>query len=349
MYLFYYERLRPDAQKAYVQVYEHFLSKKTEIIIRSPKLKDAELPQIISAVFNDHPELYTEDSGRWDYRITKIKATFPTPIKNIFDNPEEVRFINSIIEIAKKHCHSDYEFVKFIHDFVVNNVNYDFDEIKDNSFIISNHHAYGALNTGKAVCEGIARLTQLLLNMCGIKATYCRGDIKERSNPSASHGWVVVCVDGNYYHLDVSHDICNTKRKINKLYNHFLLPYNEIINDRNVYHNEYFKDLPCATNRYNYFHYNNCYFTSVQQLSTALQEVLSNATANRWKSKFFQFKLDKRILDAYPNESWNKMCMSEIKKAIDIFSARNKWVKTGYDTPYYFPKLGIYSINFTFS
>ena len=57
--------------------------------------------------------------------------------------------------------------------------------------------AYGALVEGKAICGGYTQAMTLLLQACGIPATYVMSEDGE-------HVWNLVRVNGYYYHLDAT-------------------------------------------------------------------------------------------------------------------------------------------------
>ncbi|MBR6793006.1 MAG: hypothetical protein IKM48_01460 [Clostridia bacterium] len=58
---------------------------------------------------------------------------------------------------------------------------------------------YGALISGRAVCQGYALAYKYLLNQVGIENELCSSDILE-------HAWNIVTIDGRQYHVDVTWD-----------------------------------------------------------------------------------------------------------------------------------------------
>ncbi len=61
------------------------------------------------------------------------------------------------------------------------------------------HTAYGALVKGSAVCQGYAMAYIYLLERVGIEVYYCSSD-------KLNHGWNIVYIDGEPYHVDVTWD-----------------------------------------------------------------------------------------------------------------------------------------------
>lgn len=356
MLLFYYSQLSEEAKKVYGTVYSALSNGRIDIKADLSRLRDGDIEEVITAVFNDHPELYVEDGHGWQCRYTNRGLRFSHQIKSIYNDKEEMENLLKFSDFTRKSCHGEYEIVKHVHDFVINSVKYDRNEADGGYVIMSNHSAIGALCTGKSVCEGIARLTQLLLGLCGVQATYCSGRLLKREGKGeeaklkksqVGHGWNVVCIDGSYYHLDVSHDVCRTAERSQRSYCYFNLPHRDIVKDRALDRDELFRRLPCRTEGYNYFHYNNCFFTSLPQLSAALYGTLQTAASGKRTSRFYQF----RISDALQKElriPWNKLCLSEIYRAVDRFSAENREIKVSFDEPSHVPLQGVMSVNFTF-
>ena len=87
---------------------------------------------------------------------------------------------------------TDYEKVKLIHDFIVNNTTY------DSSYRI--YSAYGALINKKAVCQGYALLAYKMLTEAGVPCRYVYG------TAGGDHAWNIVKLDGKWYHMDVTWD-----------------------------------------------------------------------------------------------------------------------------------------------
>ena len=58
---------------------------------------------------------------------------------------------------------------------------------------------YGAIVNGSAVCDGYAKAYSYLLRLAGVKSYSC---VSETLN----HAWNLVCIDGVYYHTDVTWD-----------------------------------------------------------------------------------------------------------------------------------------------
>ena len=102
--------------------------------------------------------------------------------------------VNNLVAQAET-LDSRYEKELFFHDWLCQNVTYNFDG-SDNVYT-----AYGALINGVAVCEGYSRAMQLLCDSVGIPCTVIYG----KSNDIA-HMWNIINPGDGWYHLDVTWD-----------------------------------------------------------------------------------------------------------------------------------------------
>lgn len=92
---------------------------------------------------------------------------------------------------------SRYQKVLKIHDALIEDIEYSFD-----TEIPTAHSIAGAMTSDKsAVCEGYAKVMQVMLNQYGIKNIYVTGDA------GGGHAWNMVRMDdGKYYWLDATWD-----------------------------------------------------------------------------------------------------------------------------------------------
>lgn len=91
---------------------------------------------------------------------------------------------------------SDYEKVKYFHDYLASSVSYD----TEADF---QHTIYGALVEKKAVCDGLSCAFQYLCQKVGIEAVMVYGS----SSDGVSHAWNIVRLGEEYYHVDITWDM----------------------------------------------------------------------------------------------------------------------------------------------
>lgn len=93
---------------------------------------------------------------------------------------------------------------KRIHDYIVENVEYDTAAAETGAsapVLPRAYNAYGALCEGKATCEGYTKLFQYLCYCAGIRGTQVSGDAD-----GGPHMWSAAEIDGTWYLVDVTWD-----------------------------------------------------------------------------------------------------------------------------------------------
>ena len=96
---------------------------------------------------------------------------------------------------------SEYEMVKAIHDYIVNNTQYDYDRLLNGTVPEVSHSPLGVLQYGVAVCQGYAYAFELLCDLSGIECDFVGGVAG-----GGGHAWNQVKVDGKWYNIDVTWD-----------------------------------------------------------------------------------------------------------------------------------------------
>ncbi len=95
---------------------------------------------------------------------------------------------------------TDYEKILFVHDYLVENTEYDSAGASSEKHDLWNT-AYGCLIRGSAVCQGYAEAFQIIMEKLDIPCGICSGIAKYEK-----HAWNYVCIDGVYYWIDVTWD-----------------------------------------------------------------------------------------------------------------------------------------------
>ena len=80
-----------------------------------------------------------------------------------------------------------------VHDWLVRHVAYDQDDSR------ASHTAYGLFANATAVCEGYSQAFMLAMERLGVPCVIVRSEDME-------HQWNMVCIDGTWYHVDVTWD-----------------------------------------------------------------------------------------------------------------------------------------------
>lgn len=98
---------------------------------------------------------------------------------------------------------TDYEKVQSVYDYICENIEYDHENLEDDSYTIK-HTAYSALMHKKTVCQGYATLFYRLMLELGVDCRVIAG-----TGGGGPHGWNIVELDGLYYNLDATWDAPN--------------------------------------------------------------------------------------------------------------------------------------------
>ena len=106
---------------------------------------------------------------------------------------------NQIVSSLQEY--SEYEQVKYLHDWIIDNFEYDTTYKKSDI-----HNIYGALANKKVVCEGYARTFKYILDGLGIENVLVSGTATNSNDVTESHAWNYVKVDGKWYAVDVTWD-----------------------------------------------------------------------------------------------------------------------------------------------
>ena len=96
---------------------------------------------------------------------------------------------------------SEYEKVKAIHDYIINNTQYDYDNYLNGTVPDSSFSAVGVFQHGVAVCQGYAYAFELLCDLAGIECELVTG-----TGNGGGHAWNQVKVDGQWYNIDLTWD-----------------------------------------------------------------------------------------------------------------------------------------------
>lgn len=95
---------------------------------------------------------------------------------------------------------TDYDTVKNVHDYLIDNFEY------DNNTEMANHTDIDGFRDKKMVCSGYSLATYYLLNKLGIDTRIITGFGGDTGEQSENHMWNLVCLNGKWYNLDVTWD-----------------------------------------------------------------------------------------------------------------------------------------------
>ncbi len=197
----YYDMLDENGQRIYRQIYAN-----AEVL--NPAFAPVEpitarkLRNVISAVYNDHPELFWLDTAYackhlGNGQCVEIDLQFNRTARNL--EKENAAFQDAAQEIISQAAAfgSDYDKERYVHDTLLHKVSYA-------RSAEMNQSAYSALVNGRTVCAGYARAFQYLMQQLGIPCYYCTGYAGE------DHAWNIIKLDDDYYNVDTTWDDTET-------------------------------------------------------------------------------------------------------------------------------------------
>lgn len=126
--------------------------------------------------------------------------------KDITSTEEAVKRIEYVSNIRNQFISqlknkSDYEKIKLVHDWLVENLEYDISYSGKNI-----HNVYGAFSDKKVVCEAYARTFKYILDSVGIENVLVSGEATNSSGSTESHAWNYVKINNKWYAVDVTWD-----------------------------------------------------------------------------------------------------------------------------------------------
>ena len=128
-------------------------------------------------------------------------------LKENFQNQSVLIEKLDLLETIKKEIDrqlegfSDYDKIREVHNWLIDNIEYDVNLNADEPYSIS-----GALTEGKAVCEGYSRSFKYIMDELEIPCVLVSGTGTNSNGETESHAWNYVQLDGNWYAVDVTWD-----------------------------------------------------------------------------------------------------------------------------------------------
>lgn len=187
-----------DSTAAAECLYQGMLAKQEYIDTSSYNIDVSAVASFVYGVINDHPDLYyVRTAFRYSYSGTKIMGIYPVYISGLDEAAFEAGLAAAMSTIDDTM--SDLEKAITLHDYIVLNCEYDYDNYQNSSIPMESYTAYGVLAKNIAVCQGYALAYKLLLNKAGI-------DCYMVSSSSMNHAWNLIRLDGQFYQVDATWD-----------------------------------------------------------------------------------------------------------------------------------------------
>ncbi len=204
-----------------------------EIDISRFEIKPEELTAVFSAVIKNDPYLFFVESRlSYSYQpgghVLRLKPLYKMPKEEAEKAWQNCR--EQVREIALLAEGDATRKALFLHDYIC--LHFDYDDS------LQNDNIYDFLKTGKGTCQGYTLLYMALLQEVGIQSVFAASD-------SISHIWNLICLDGQWYHADLTWDDSGTKEGGAVSRRHFLLS-DKMAGERG--HKDWYAPLPVICN-----------------------------------------------------------------------------------------------------
>ena len=166
-----------------------------EIDVSSYGIPTDSLLKIFTETVNYYPELFHISSSiRYSYIGNSVYSVIPEYVITAEEYAARMKTYNERLDYIVSGAaplKTDLEKILYIHNYLVANFEY------DTSYKI--YDVYNFLTTGTGVCQAYTQTFNALMHRLGIECT------SAINNPE-SHTWNIVRLDGEFYHIDCTHD-----------------------------------------------------------------------------------------------------------------------------------------------
>ena len=173
----------------------------------------------IEAYTYDNPNIFYLSPNKMYLNIERTTTIFKTTYNVYIDNGEATSYLvdefaskervdeatnkvesvkNSIIS---KKTGNTYNDIKMVHDYLVDNIEYDTSISKSNIYDV-----YGALINRVCVCEGYARAFKYIMDDMQIPCVLVIGKATNSKGETEDHAWNYVNLNGSWYAIDTTWD-----------------------------------------------------------------------------------------------------------------------------------------------
>lgn len=156
---------------------------------------------MVNAVYNCQNFVSINSKNAFDASTSDFSEDLKDFVFKNFSGADEVGFINLYVQAQAEKIiaenispdMSDIQKIKIIHDWICSNTVYD-SGLSGNR---KNHNDASVLMNNSTVCEGYAKIANILYHTAGIESYYISG---------VNHAWNIVKAGNNYFHVDTTWD-----------------------------------------------------------------------------------------------------------------------------------------------
>lgn len=194
--------------------FDHILSQENGLELLSQKYQEA-----VDAIRYDHIELYYLDFTKMILKtITYTRGKNTTyevflsvaeGENNYFQDELSNADLSAMVETTENIAQeileqaegTDYQKIQYVHDWLIDNLEYD-----ETYSMTNNRNIYGALVNREVVCEGYAKAFKYLLDKMEIPCILVSGKAINSEGKTEKHMWNYIRINGVWYFVDVTWD-----------------------------------------------------------------------------------------------------------------------------------------------
>ncbi len=195
-----YAALDEEEQQVYLYIAGKLQNLENEIDVAPYDMAVQRVIKVCQALDIDFPEFFWYDAYTYTYNensgiMKNLTFTMKYSTEDIANRQNVIdNYVNNIIGQITEDM-DDYTRVKFVHDYIIRNTDYDLNA-PDNQNICS------LMMEGRAVCAGYAKAMTFILNKAGVETTTVYG----KTVTGEAHAWNLVKIDDRYYYVDTTWD-----------------------------------------------------------------------------------------------------------------------------------------------
>ena len=278
---YYYSKLTDVQKYIYYRIDESVNKLETRITLGIAKKKDNMLENIdkaMEAYINDNPSnlnlntLYTyNEADLIAFTLPTLGLTYSITSEQEIEQKQKTldSAANNLIASTISSNMTDYEKELAVHDKLVEMVKYykyeDITKIPQNK-----HTAYGALVEKEAVCDGIAKAFQIIMNKLGIYTITVSGEVDK-----VAHAWNIARLDNQYYHVDTTLDSVVNEDNKYIMHVYFNLTDQEAQKSHKI--SKSFELPTCDSEKFNYYKYSGRYANRNTNITSVLSRTIAKS------------------------------------------------------------------------
>lgn len=315
---YYYDKLSQRDKKIYKAIYDGIMHYKPYVEVPGVNLHENTVGWIYHCVLWDNPFIFSVGEYAMWHAVSADKSRIK--MTTLCDTSSEKKYrkqiedeVNKILSAPGLQRMTDFQKEVFVHDFVINNIQYDH-TLGDGGAKIQPYTVYGALVEHKAVCEGIAKTVKLLLNILDVKCIVVSGKFD-----GTGHAWNMVKLNDWSYNLDVTMDMGRVVHPGMMRYNYFNFRDSDISN----YKVDNAQMIPeCKAIEYNYLIKAAGFVSNYERLKNYIENGLKK------KRPCLYFKINRNVNDQFTNMSFKEFqevinrAYSEVANKLRINTSR---------------------------